>query len=101
MKEIYSGFIRLHILHHASHEPIFGVGIIEELKRHGYTLSPGTLYPILHALEKNGLLKSTQKTDGRTKRRWYRATVKGRKELQSSKAKIKELFDELFDADEH
>jgi hypothetical protein len=51
---LYSGVIRLHILHHACEEPIFGLGMIEELARHGYRLSPGTLYPIVHGMEKNG-----------------------------------------------
>ena len=59
---IYSGLIRLHILHHASKEPIFGLGIIEELGRHGYRLSPGTLYPLLHGLEREGYLRSLRAT---------------------------------------
>lgn len=50
-KDLYAGLIRLHVLHHAAIEPIFGLGIIEELRRHGYELSPGTLYPLLHGLE--------------------------------------------------
>jgi hypothetical protein len=58
VRQLYSGLIRLHILHHAAKEGIFGLGMIEELARHGYKLSPGTLYPVLHGLEKNGLLCS-------------------------------------------
>ncbi|HEU5450533.1 MAG TPA: helix-turn-helix transcriptional regulator, partial [Terriglobales bacterium] len=50
-QDLYSGLIRLHILHHACHEPIFGLGMIEELARHGYKLSAGTMYPLLHGLE--------------------------------------------------
>jgi PadR family transcriptional regulator PadR len=46
-RDLYSGLIRLHILHHAVEEPIFGLGMAEELARHGYTLSLGTLYPLL------------------------------------------------------
>ncbi len=68
-KELYSGMIRLHILYHASKRPIFGLWIIEELGRHGYKLSPGTLYPILHALERKGYLRSTEKREGRQARR--------------------------------
>jgi PadR family transcriptional regulator len=59
-KDLYSGLIRLHVLHHACQEPIFGVGIIEELGRHGYRLSPGTLYPLLHGLEEKGYLRSSE-----------------------------------------
>lgn len=57
-RNLLSGLIRLHILHHAAHEPIFGLGIIEELGQHGYKLSAGTLYPILHGLEKSGYVSS-------------------------------------------
>jgi DNA-binding PadR family transcriptional regulator len=53
---LYVGLIRLHILHHAAEEPIYGLGMIEELSRHGYKLSAGTLYPLLHGLEKKGYL---------------------------------------------
>ncbi|WP_287830435.1 helix-turn-helix transcriptional regulator [Idiomarina sp.] len=49
-RDLYTGFIRLHILHHAAQEPIFGMGMIEELRHHGYQISPGTLYPMLHML---------------------------------------------------
>ena len=44
--------IRLHILHHAVEGPIFGLGMAEELARHGYRISPGTIYPLLHGLER-------------------------------------------------
>ena len=50
-RDHYSGMIRLHILHHAGRGAIFGAGMAEELARHGYKISPGTLYPILHGLE--------------------------------------------------
>jgi DNA-binding PadR family transcriptional regulator len=94
---LYSGLIRLHILHHAVHEPIFGLGIIEELGRHGYKLSAGTLYPILHGLERAGYLKSKHERDGKSARRIYRATPKGRKALEAAKEKVRELFGELFE----
>jgi PadR family transcriptional regulator len=96
-KALYSGLIRLHILHHAAHEPIFGLGICEELARHGYRLSLGTLYPLLHGLEENGLLKSFAKRTGRSSRRLYRATPAGRRALADAKLKVRELFGELFE----
>jgi PadR family transcriptional regulator len=96
-KDLYSGLIRLHILYHASKGPIFGMSIIEELGRHGYKLSPGTLYPILHVLERKGYLKSNQKREGRQVRRFYRATAAGRKALAAAKVKVKELMGELFE----
>ena len=66
--------IRLHILHHAVKEPIYGLAIIEELGRHGYKLGPGTLYPVLHGLEKKGYLASRREGAGRSTRRIYEAT---------------------------
>jgi PadR family transcriptional regulator, regulatory protein PadR len=63
-RDQYSGLIRLHALHHASEEPIFGLGMLEELARHGYSISPGTLYPILHGFEKKGHLRSTERREG-------------------------------------
>jgi len=96
-KDLYSGMIRLHILHHAVKEAIFGLGIIEELGRHGYRLSAGTLYPILHGLERNGYLKSVEERDGARFRRMYRATPRGRQALRAAKIKVRELFGELLE----
>src|SRR2546430_17223658 len=97
-KDLYSGMIRLHILYHAAKEPIFGLGIIEELARHGYKLSPGTLYPILHGLERKGYLRSSEHRDGRRIRRVYKATAAGKKGLTAAKAKVRELGGERFES---
>ena len=96
-RDLFSGLIRLHILHHAAEAPIFGLGIIEELGRHGYRLSAGTLYPILHAMEKKRYLRSSERRDGKTVRREYRATPRGRKALTAAKGKVRELFGELLE----
>ncbi|HHF8367180.1 TPA: helix-turn-helix transcriptional regulator, partial [Escherichia coli] len=56
-------------LHHAAEEPVFGLGIIEELRRHGYEMSAGTVYPMLHGLEKKGYLTSRHERTGRRERR--------------------------------
>jgi PadR family transcriptional regulator PadR len=93
----YSGLIRLHVLHHAVEGPIFGFGIIEELARHGYRVSPGALYPLLHSMEKMGYLRSVEERSGRWSRRVYRATPLGRSTLQDAKQKVRELFAELFE----
>jgi PadR family transcriptional regulator, regulatory protein PadR len=71
--------------------------MIEELARHGYKISPGTMYPILHGLEKNGYLRSSTFRSGRIFRRVYRATPGGRKALKDAKKKVKELFGELIE----
>jgi PadR family transcriptional regulator PadR len=96
-KDLLSGLIRLHILHHAVEGELYGQWMIEELARHGYKLSPGTLYPMLHALERQGLLKSRMQGIGRRARRLYRATPKGRKALAAAKHRVRELFGELIE----
>ncbi|HZA53843.1 MAG TPA: PadR family transcriptional regulator [Candidatus Udaeobacter sp.] len=96
-QDLYAGLIRLHILHHASKGPVFGLWFIEELARHGYKLSPGTLYPLLHGLERKGYLRSTQKRSGKISRRVYRATPLGRKALAAARDKVSELFGELLE----
>ena len=96
-QEFYGGLIRLHILHHAAQEPVFGLWLIEELQRHGYRISPGTLYPILHGLEKRGLLHSTTQQEGRSVRRMYSATAQGRRTLKRAKGKVRELFGEILE----
>lgn len=100
-QDLYSGLIRLHILHHASEKPVYGLWIIEELGRHGYKLSAGTLYPLLHRLEKRGLLESTSERVGRRSRRLYEITPEGRTALEAAKQKVKELFGELFESELH
>ena len=95
--DLYGGLIRLHILYHASREPVFGLGIIEELGRHGYRLSAGTLYPMLHSLEEAGYLRSTSHVVVGRMRRNYRITARGRKALAAAKDKVTELFGELFE----
>ena len=76
-RDLYSGLIRLHVLHHASEEPIYGQGMIDELRRHGYHIGSGTLYPILQGLQKKGYLVSKQVAYGKTRRRVYRLTARG------------------------
>jgi PadR family transcriptional regulator, regulatory protein PadR len=95
--DLYGGLIRLHILHHAGEEPVFGLGIIEELRRHGYEISAGTLYPMLHGLEKKGYLLSRQQRSRGRARRVYEITTEGRAALNAAKVKVKELFGELFE----
>lgn len=94
-QELLKGLIRLHILHHASEGEFYGQWIIQELARHGYALSPGTLYPMLHGLERRGYLKSRTKRTGRTFRRMYRATAIGREANKIVKIQVRELTGEM------
>jgi PadR family transcriptional regulator PadR len=95
--ELLSGLIRIHILYHACKESVFGLGLIEELQRHGYKISAGTLYPMLHGLERIGLLRSEKIRFGRSGRRVYRATSAGRRALAKAKVKVKLLLGELVE----
>lgn len=96
-QDLYGGLIRLHILHHACKRPVFGLWFIEELARHGYNLSPGTLYPLLHGLEGKGYLRSIKEREGKRLRRMYQATALGRKALAAARQKVSELFGELLE----
>lgn len=94
---LLAGLIPLHILHHAAEQEIFGQGMLDELRRHGYSIGPGTLYPMLHRLEERGYLRVREERTGRTMRRYYRVTPRGRAALRSVKPQVKELFEELIE----
>jgi len=96
-RNLYTGLIRLHILHHADEGPIFGQAMIDELGRHGYRLSAGTLYPILHGMERQGYLRSRVTLDAGRNRRMYRVTPTGRKALAVARRRVQELFGEMFE----
>ncbi len=97
-RDLLLGFIKLHILHHASREPIYGLWLIEELARHGYQLSPGTLYPMLHSLEEAGWLASEERVVAGKVRKYYTTTRKGKAALAEAQVKARELLDEIGDA---
>jgi DNA-binding PadR family transcriptional regulator len=90
------GAVFLHVLHHASGEAVHGAWMSEALARHGYDLSPGTLYPTLHRMERHGLLVSEQRTvDGRVLR-LYRTTAAGDAALEEGRRAVRELADEAL-----
>jgi len=91
------GFIKIHILHHAGQEKVFGFALIEELRHHGYEISPGTLYPVLHDLEKSGYLHREEEVVGGKVRKYYSLTSEGQGALLEAKVKIRELVDEVLD----
>ncbi|MGA7419325.1 MAG: PadR family transcriptional regulator [Acidimicrobiales bacterium] len=96
MREFLRGAVRLHILHHAVHGEVHGAWMARELARHGYRISPGSLYPTLHKMESEGLIRSRQQAvDGRV-RRSYVATAKGRRTLESTKRRLRELAREVL-----
>lgn len=94
-RRLFLGFIQIHILHHAKKEPFFGAWMIKELEEHGYQMSPGTLYPILHNMESNGLLIKKDKVINGKVRKYYSITEEGDLILQEAKQKAFELFKEI------
>lgn len=96
-RKFFLGFIKIHILYHAAKGPIFGMEIAQELARHGYGISPGTLYPALHRLEKEDFLKSQLKVVAGKRRKYYRTTPQGRKVLEQARSKIRELVNEVIE----
>jgi PadR family transcriptional regulator, regulatory protein PadR len=93
----FGGFVRMHVLHHAAKEPIFGMEMMEELARHGYDVGAGTLYPLLHQLEEAGYLSVHTEVVAGKQRKYYRATTEGEAALEAAKAKLRELVSEVLD----
>jgi PadR family transcriptional regulator PadR len=88
-RDLLSGLVRMHILHHASLEEVYGVWLIDELAHHGYRLSAGTLYPMLHKMVSDGYLVVRSERDGRTVRKLYSATEKGRSGLAVARERVR------------
>ena len=97
LRHLHLGFIRLHILYHANKEPMCGVELMEELGEHGYEVGPGTIYPVLHQMERAGLIAATAEVVGGKRRNSYRATPAGRKLLAQARTKLRELANEVLD----
>lgn len=96
VRDFRRGAVRLHVLHHAAGGEITGAWMTEELRAHGYRISPGTLYPMLHALEGAGLLVSDERVRGGRVSRFYAATTEGRRALADARAALAELAMELL-----
>jgi DNA-binding PadR family transcriptional regulator len=94
---LLGGLIPLHVLYHAARKEIYGQGMMDELRRHGYRIGPGTLYPMLHRLEARGYLRVREERHGRTLRRYYRATARGKAAVESVTPRVAELYRELVE----
>lgn len=69
--------------------------MIKELERHGYDMSPGTLYPLLHSMEEKGLLERKDLLVSGKIRKYYSITPLGEDVLAEAKEKAYELFKEI------
>lgn len=96
IREFFLGFIKIHVLYHAAKSPVYGLALIQELKHHGYELSPGTLYPMLHQLESQGYLASEAMVVKGKVRKYYALTARGNEALGEARLKIQELVDEVL-----
>ncbi|HZR99760.1 MAG TPA: PadR family transcriptional regulator [Chloroflexota bacterium] len=97
LRDFFLGFVKIHVLHHAAEAPVYGVALIAELRRHGYELSPGTLYPVLHAMEAAGYLARESRVVGGKVRKYYSITEAGRAALEEARPKIRELVAEVLE----
>jgi DNA-binding PadR family transcriptional regulator len=96
LRDFFVGFIKIHVLYHAGEAPVYGLELVEALARHGYRISPGTLYPTLHSLEERGYLVSEKRlVEGRW-RKYYTLTERGRDALEEARERIRELVSEVL-----
>lgn len=94
-RELLLAFWKAHILHHACEDTVVGQWMLRELRRHGYEVSPGTLYPLLQRMHQRGWLKCSGGGRGPRARKEYRLTAKGRRVLALVRAQLKELYGEV------
>lgn len=95
LRKFFLGFIQIHMLHHANKEPFYGVWMMEELREHGYEMSAGTLYPLLHSMESSGLLEKEEIVVEGKIRKYYKTTALGNDVLEEARKKAHELFKEI------
>ena len=95
LRDFFLGFIKIHILHHAGEGPVVGQWMLRELRRHGYEVSPGTMYPLLKRMERNGWLRGESSRSGPRARRDYYLTRPGREVLALVRRQLDELRREM------
>src|SRR3989304_6578219 len=95
-REVLLSFWKVHILHHAEREPVIGQWVIRELRRHGYEVSPGTLYPLLSRMEERGWLRCRVDPEGGPRARTeYSLTRKGLQVLAVLRSQVEEVHREV------
>lgn len=95
-KRLAVDFIELHILHHASEEPVYGLWMMEELGHHGYRLGASHLYPRFHRLVRQGLLRQERTVVDGKLRKYYRINARGRRHWEGQKRRLVELVSEAL-----
>src|SRR5688572_14425766 len=95
-RDFLRGFVKLYTLWRAGRGEVYGLEIMEEMRELGFRLSPGTLYPALRALLKEGDVRMTQRIVKGKVRKCYRATAKGRKEFKEVRERLLVLMRKVF-----
>lgn len=83
-KELIKGSTVTLILNSLKEDPLYGYGMIKEIENKSggvFIFKEGTLYPILHDLEKNKLIESFWDSENGRRRKYYKITQKGLTEL--------------------
>lgn len=83
-KQLLKGTIPLLVLSLLATKDRYGYDLIKSMEDRSdgaFRFSEGTLYPVLHGLERDGRLTSVWEETGRRRRKYYRITEKGRAEL--------------------
>lgn len=97
LRDLELGAIQAHILYHAAQQPVYGSWMAQELARHGFVISYGTLYPMLHRMHTEGLLDCREQREGSQMRKYYTATPQGIQELEHVQHLIRELYREVVE----
>ncbi|MGL5575187.1 MAG: PadR family transcriptional regulator [Sarcina sp.] len=95
IRKIFNGFIYIHILHHGNEVEFYGSWMMEELKEHGYNVSPGTLYPVLKSMVDAGLIEKNERVVEGKVRKYYKTTAQGKALLVDLKGNLSELMHEI------
>ena len=95
LKKLHLGFVQVHVLYHAKKAAFYGTWMIDELLEHGYRISPGTLYPMLHEMTTQGLLSVHSETVNGKVRKYYSITQAGESVLSDAKQRALALVREL------
>jgi DNA-binding PadR family transcriptional regulator len=104
LREILLSSWKVHILHHAEERPIDGQWLLDELRRHGFQVSPGTLYPLLARMEQDGLLEVMTPDNPHPSpkaRREYALTARGTRMVARLRRQVEELHHEVVEERRH
>ena len=98
--QIRKGSTSTLILSLLSEEPMYGYQITQELQRRSegyFEMKEGLLYPALHRMEQDGLLRSEwRRVEGSRERKYYSITEEGRRVLANSVVEWTTFTDKLM-----